>query len=184
MKRLFDVSTSLFGLLVFSWLIILLAIVVRLTSRGPGIFAQQRVGLNGRPFTCYKLRTMKSDTPMLGTHEVQSSSVTPIGIWLRRLKLDELPQLWNVLKGDMSLVGPRPCLPVQEQLIAERHAHGVFAIRPGITGKAQVLGVDMSDPARLAKIDGEYVATQSFSGDLLLLLQTVTGRGFGDRVAT
>jgi len=108
--------------------------------------------------------------------------VTPLGRWLRRLKLDELPQLWNVLRGDMSLVGPRPCLPSQTELIAERRARGVYALRPGITGVAQVAGVDMSDPPRLAALDATYLATVSAAADLRLLLATVRGAGRGDRI--
>ncbi len=113
-------------------------------------------------FTCYKLRTMYSYTPSVGTHEVQLSSVTPIGRRLRRWKLDELPHLWNVLRGDMSLVGPRPCLPIQSELIEKRRQMGVLDFRPGITGLAQVAGVDMSDPERLANIDSRIRAETKF----------------------
>lgn len=101
---------------------------------------------------------------------------------LRRTKLDELPQLWNVLWGEMSLVGPRPCLPTQELLVEERRARGVLALRPGITGLAQVDGIDMSDPVRLARRDADYLQSASFAGDILLLFKTFLGRGGGDRV--
>ena len=104
------------------------------------------------------------------------------GVLLRRTKLDEMPQLWNVLRGDMSLVGPRPCLPSQTELVRLRTEYNVFDVRPGITGPAQVEGVDMSDPARLTAIDADYVANHTWKGDLLLLLKTATGRGQGDRV--
>ena len=183
MKRLFDVCASLLGLLLLGWLVGVLAVMIRRTSDGPGIFAQQRVGRHERIFTCYKLRTMHRTTPSAASHETPASAVTPLGRRLRTWKLDELPQLWNVLRGDMSLVGPRPCLPSQEQLIAERRRRGVFAVRPGITGKAQVLGVDMSDPERLARIDAVYARERSFIGDLVLILRTVVGSGRGDRVA-
>ncbi|MDB5629349.1 MAG: hypothetical protein JWQ51_1689 [Tardiphaga sp.] len=182
MKRGFDAIASLVGLTLLGWLIGLLVLVVRKTSAGPGIFAQARVGRNEKTFTCYKLRTMAVGTPIRGTHETAASAMTSIGGTLRRFKLDEIPQLWNVLKGDMSLVGPRPCLPVQEELIRQRRARGVFEARPGITGKAQILGIDMSDPEKLACVDAEYVAEQNFFGDLVLLLKTVTGSGQGDRI--
>ena len=109
---------------------------------------------------------MYRTTLSAASHETPASAVTPLGRRLRALKLDELPQLWNVLKGEMSLVGPRPCLPSQTVLVDEREKRGVLAIRPGITGKAQVMGVDMSDPARLAEIDASYAAEPSFLGDL------------------
>jgi O-antigen biosynthesis protein WbqP len=182
MKRAFDLIISASAIIAVGWLIGLLVIAVRLTSYGPGIFAQARVGRNMKVFTCYKLRTMAVGTPSKGTHETAASAMTCIGGTLRRFKLDEIPQLWNVLKGDMSLVGPRPCLPVQEELIRQRRARGVFEARPGITGKAQILGIDMSDPEKLACVDAEYVAEQNFFGDLVLLLKTVTGSGQGDRI--
>lgn len=182
MKRAFDVIVSLIGLAAIGWLIGLLVLVVRATSKGPGIFAQARVGYKGQTFTCYKLRTMAVGTPIQGTHETAASAMTTIGGVLRRYKLDELPQLWNVLRGDMSLVGPRPCLPVQQDLIRRRHAAGVFNVRPGITGRAQILGIDMSNPELLARVDAEYVAKHSFFGDAVLLLKTLSGSGRGDQI--
>ena len=182
MKRLFDILASLAGLLALGWLIGLLVILVRRDSEGPGLFAQQRVGRHGRPFICYKLRTMRQGTANVATHEMSSSAVTSLGESLRRYKLDELPQLWNVLRGDMSFVGPRPCLPVQRVVIEEREKRGVLALRPGITGLAQVNEIDMSTPVRLAEADAQYLATRSFVGDLVLILRTVTGSGQGDRV--
>lgn len=182
MKRIFDIVLSVVGLLLLGWLIVLLALGVRVTSKGPGIFAQDRVGRRERPFVCYKLRTMFTETPIAATHEVAAHSVTPLGRWLRRLKLDELPQLWNVLKGDMSLVGPRPCLPTQRELIEARRRRGVYEVRPGITGAAQVLGIDMSDPDRLAEVDAAYVRRASLSRDLVLILRTIVGSGGGDHV--
>ena len=179
MKRAFDVvACGLF--LLFFWPILLIVIVaIRLQSRGPAIFKQVRVGKNGRPFTCYKLRTMYSGTANLPTHEVQASSVTALGEHLRRFKVDELPQLCNVLIGDMSLVGPRPCLPSQTALVEARRQLGVLEVRPGITGLAQVNGVDMSDANRLAEIDAQYVRTQSLIGDFRLILATLRGQGVG-----
>src|SRR4051812_7096932 len=179
MKRAFDVLTCALFLLL-SWPVLLLIILaIRLQSPGPAIFAQLRVGKGGRPFTCYKLRTMYSGTASLPTHQVQASSVTALGEYLRRFKIDELPQLWNVLTGDMSLVGPRPCLPTQTELVEARARLGVLSVRPGITGLAQIRGIDMSDPDRLAEVDAQYVRTRSFAGDLRLIWATLRGRGVG-----
>jgi O-antigen biosynthesis protein WbqP len=179
MKRVLDISASALFLL-FGWPILLIIIaLIRLQSPGPAIFTQIRVGKGGRPFTCYKLRTMYYGTANLPTHEVTASSVTPLGEHLRRFKIDELPQLCNVLAGDMSLVGPRPCLPTQTELVEARRQLGVFEVRPGITGLAQVNGVDMSDANRLAEIDAQYVRTQSFLGDFKLIWATLRGRGVG-----
>jgi O-antigen biosynthesis protein WbqP len=178
-KRAFDFLAAAAGLAVL-WPIALCAMLaVRLNSPGPAIFAQTRVGRFGQSFVCYKLRTMWSDTANLPSHEVGKASLTSIGGFLRRSKLDELPQLYNVLCGDMSLVGPRPCLPTQTELIAARQRQGAFDLRPGITGLAQVQGVDMSDPQRLARIDGDYARTRTFYGDLMLILSTITGSGIG-----
>jgi O-antigen biosynthesis protein WbqP len=110
---------------------------------------------------------------------VQASAVTALGEHLRRFKIDELPQLYNVLAGDMSLVGPRPCLPSQTDLVAARRQLGVFEVRPGITGLAQVNGIDMSDANRLAEIDAQYVRTQSLMGDFRLIMATLRGQGVG-----
>jgi O-antigen biosynthesis protein WbqP len=182
MKRAFDLLAASAGLVVASPIFLACVLAVRLSSPGPAVFRQTRVGQGERPFTCYKLRTMYLDTGDRPSHEVGASSVTPVGKWLRRLKLDEIPQLWNVATGEMSLVGPRPCLPKQVELVEARRRRGVYALRPGITGLAQVQGVDMSDPERLAALDAEYLRTRSFMGDLKLILATVTGAGQGDRV--
>lgn len=183
MKRVFDILASAAGLLATGWLIALLIILIRRESEGDGLFRQTRVGHRGRPFECYKLRTMKRETPAGASHDTYATFVTPLGKKLRRYKLDELPQLWNVLRGDMSLVGPRPCLPMQTVLVAAREKHGAFDVRPGITGRAQVAGIDMSEPERLAKIDGAYARERSFGEDLKIIFATVFGSGRGDRVA-
>ena len=183
-KRIFDIVFAALGLVALGWLILILALAIRLGSPGPGIFAQERVGRHGRVFTCYKLRTMYRETRAAASHHTSVAAVTTLGRWLRRLKLDELPQLLNVLKGEMSFVGPRPCLPMQTELVEARRALGVFDIRPGITGKAQVMGVDMSEPQRLARLDADYARERSFLGDLELILRTVVGGGRGDRVDT
>jgi lipopolysaccharide/colanic/teichoic acid biosynthesis glycosyltransferase len=175
LKRTFDLLASAALLIGFGWLIVLLIIAIRMTSSGRAIFAQERLGLEGRRFICYKLRTMYCNTPSAPTHLTDPSAITDLGKCLRRLKLDELPQLLNVIKGDMSLVGPRPCLPSQQDLIEHRQRLGVFSVRPGLTGKAQVLGVDMSDPDQLAKIDAQYIAERSFVGDIILIVRTLVG---------
>jgi len=150
-------------------------------TRSP-LFRQERVGRHQRPFTLVKFRTMRLDTASVATHLAEASAVTPFGRFLRRTKLDELPQLWNVLKGEMSLVGPRPCLPNQEELIAERQKRGVFEVPPGITGLAQVNGIDMSEPARLAEVDERMIRTLTLKDYFRYLVLTVTGKGSGDRV--
>jgi O-antigen biosynthesis protein WbqP len=182
MKRAFDVLACGLFLLLFWPILMIVIVAIRLQSPGPAIFKQLRVGKDG-PFTCYKFRTMYFGTANLPTHEVQASSVTALGEHLRRFKIDELPQLWNVLLGDMSLVGPRPCLPSQVDLVEARRRLGVLEVRPGITGLAQVNGVDMSDANRLAEIDAQYVRTQSLIGDFKLILATLRGQGVGvDRI--
>ncbi|MCC7250826.1 sugar transferase [Hyphomicrobium sp.] len=183
MKRIFDLTFALISLPVVAPAVLACMAAVKLTSPGPAIFRQTRIGLREQPFTCYKLRTMYAETRNAPSHETPASSVTPVGRWLRRLKLDELPQLLNIIRGDMSFVGPRPCLPTQTDLIAARRQRGVYAIRPGITGVAQVAGIDMSDPERLAVSDAEYLGTMSLLTDLQLIILTTFGAGRGDRVS-
>jgi O-antigen biosynthesis protein WbqP len=185
MKRPLDIAVSALGLLALSPFVLTALLTIRLTSPGPGIFSQTRVGRNGMPFRCHKLRTMYAGTASVPTHEVSVSRITPIGGFLRRTKLDELPQLWNVLKGEMSLVGPRPCLPEQTALVEARQRLGVATLRPGITGLAQLRGIDMADPARLAEIDAEYLAAASLPADLRILVNTLlSGEARGDRART
>jgi O-antigen biosynthesis protein WbqP len=184
MKRLFDVTVSSIALVVLSPVLLLLIWIVRLNSEGPGLFRQIRIAKNGGTFVCYKLRTMKTGTPHRPSHEVSKTSVTSLGGFLRRTKLDEIPQLYNVIRGEMSLVGPRPCLPSQSALIEARRISGALFLKPGITGPAQIQGIDMSDPGLLAKVDGEYAYNRSFAGDLSLIWRTITGSGRGkDRLA-
>ena len=124
MKRLLDLTFAGFILIFLWWLLALAWLAVKLTSSGPGILSQTRIGKNGELFTCYKFRTMKLDTKIVGTHEVEPNSITSVGKFLRKTKIDELPQLWNIIKNEMSLVGPRPCLPSQSQLIYARKRLG------------------------------------------------------------
>ncbi len=179
MKRALDVAACAL-LLLLLWPVLLIVIAaIRLESRGPAIFRQSRVGKDGRAFTCYKFRTMFTGTGNLPTHQVSASAITPLGDYLRRFKIDELPQLFNVLAGDMSLVGPRPCLPSQLELIEARRRLGVLDVPPGITGLAQVRGIDMSDADRLANVDAQYVRSRSLKGDLKLIWATLRGQGVG-----
>jgi O-antigen biosynthesis protein WbqP len=182
--RCCDVAAALAGGLLALPVILVAGLLVRLDSSGPAFFRQARVGLHEQTFTCYKLRTMVAGAPNAGTHEVSAASVTPLGRRLRRLKIDELPQLWNVLRGEMSLVGPRPCLPGQTQLIEERRARGVYHVRPGITGRAQVAGVDMSTPLELAIEDAVWARRPNLADYLRLVALTVMGKGQGDAIRT
>lgn len=170
------------GLVLSSPVLLGCGLFIRATSPGPALFRQERVGLHEKGFVCLKLRTMHANTAHAPSHEIGSSAVTPFGRRLPRWKLDELPQLWNVLKGDMSMVGPRPCLPSQTELVAARRNRGLYAIRPGITGVSQVRGVDMSDPERLAALDAAYLDRMSLAADIKLLAATLLGSGRGDRV--
>lgn len=171
-KRIFDLVVAALLLLITSPFLVLAGLAIRLSSPGPALFSQTRVGRNGRLFRCHKLRTMVLGTPSLPTHEAPAKSVTAVGRILRRFKLDELPQLWNVLKGEMSLVGPRPCLPTQTELIERRRELGVSSLLPGITGLAQIRSIDMSDPALCAETDAAYLKASSFGLDVRILLGT------------
>jgi len=182
-KRTLDLVFATAIAVFFWWLLFLIWALVRIESKGSGIFAQERVGKDGNPFVCYKFRTMKIGTANLGTHEVSASSVTKLGAVLRKLKLDELPQIINIFRNDISLIGPRPCLPVQQELIEARRRLGVLALKPGISGLAQVNGIDMSDPEKLAQWDARYVALQSLLLDLKIIIATALGSGNGDRVS-
>lgn len=183
LRRAVDLGFVAAVTVLLGWAMLLVWVLVRIQSSGPGIFAQKRVGRNGEVFTCYKFRTMKTGTVQAGTHEVSGEAITDIGRFLRRTKLDELPQVWNILRNEMSLVGPRPCLPVQRQLVEARRRRGVLKLKPGITGLAQVNDIDMSDPERLARWDARYGALQSLLLDLRIILATARGRGRGDRTA-
>jgi O-antigen biosynthesis protein WbqP len=156
---------------------------IRLESPGAPLFVQRRVGRGQRPFAMLKLRTMRAGTANAASHEVGTATVTRLGALLRHLKLDELPQLWNVIAGDMSLVGPRPCLPNQPELVAARARRGLYAIRPGVTGPAQLAGIDMSDPERLAAYEEAYYGAPRAVADWPLLWRTLAGGGRGDAAA-
>ena len=179
--RLLDFFFSLFGLL-FGFPVLLVLMVIGFFDTGSPVFRQERVGRNKKPFTLVKFRTMKKDTASVASHLASASAITSFGHFLRRTKLDELPQLWNVLKGEMSLVGPRPCLFNQEGLIEEREQRGVLAARPGITGLAQVNDIDMSTPKLLAETDQKMLENLTVSAYFKYIFMTVAGKGAGDRV--
>lgn len=181
MKRAFDLLASIVGLILLAPVLLAIAWLVSRTSAGGPLFVQTRLGRSEKPFLCYKFRTMAEGAPVAGSHEVESYWITPMGRRLRALKLDELPQLVNVLRGDMSLVGPRPCLPSQVDVIEARRVRNIFSIRPGITGLAQLNSIDMSTPDRLAEADHYYLKNRSFVGDIAIIFRTVFGGGAGDR---
>jgi len=160
----------------------LLIYIVGLIDNGSPVFFQQRVGRNQQAFTLMKFRTMAINTSSVGTHLVDSTSITKLGLFLRKTKLDELPQLFNVLLGHMSLVGPRPCLPNQTELVKEREKRGIFEVRPGITGLAQVNEIDMSTPRKLARYDAIMIKALTMRLYFELIMATGFGKGAGDRV--
>jgi len=179
--RLFDFVLALSGLLLGLPLFLLLAFV-GLFDTGSPLFRQERVGRYKQPFTLVKFRTMKTDTASVASHLAAASAITPFGRILRRTKLDELPQLWNVLKGEMSLVGPRPCLFNQSELIQQRAERNVFAWRPGITGLAQINDIDMSTPKLLAETDQQMLGKLTLGAYFKYILLTLAGNGSGDRI--
>ena len=162
--------------------IIFFTFFICLIDTGNPIFVQKRVGKNLKPFYLFKFRTLKVNTPSIGTHLISKNSVTKFGIFIRLFKLDELPQLINVIKGEMSLVGPRPCLYNQEKLINERKKNNVFDIKPGITGFAQINGVDMSTPEKLAKADKLMISDFTRQKYFKYLILTLVGKGLGDKI--
>ena len=181
MIRFLDVVFSAVGLVLGSPLLAVLWGLGWWETRSP-LFRQVRLGRHQRPFVLVKFRTMRLDTDNVPTHMVSASSVTPLGRFMRRTKLDELPQLWNVLRGDMSLVGPRPGLPSHAALTEARARAGVFEARPGITGLAQLRGIDMSTPETLAEADARMLSDLSLADYFRYIVATVFGGGRGDRV--
>lgn len=183
-KRILDLTFAVAIIGLLGWLLLLIWIAIRIESPGPGIFAQPRVGHRGKIFTCYKFRTMKNGTAQAGTHEISAAAVTKLGSLMRKTKIDELPQVWNIFRNEISLIGPRPCLPVQGELIEARQNLDAFSVKPGISGLAQINGIDMSDPAKLAICDARYIALRSILFDMKIIFATVSGSGQGDKTIT
>ena len=181
MTRIFDILFSFLGLVVLSPILIIVMIIGYFDTGSP-IFRQERVGKGMKPFRLMKFRSMHLNAPSVATHLASASSITPFGSFLRKSKLDELPQLWNVFVGDMSLVGPRPNLFNQEELIHERDSRGVYSVRPGITGLAQINKIDMSTPQLLAETDAKMIHDLNTLGYFKYIFLTVFGKGFGDRI--
>ncbi|MDN3614831.1 sugar transferase [Vibrio gallaecicus] len=181
MIRLIDFFAAFLGLL-FLWPILMIVIIVGFFDTGAPIFVQERVGRNKKPFKLIKFRTMGIETKSVASHLASNASITKLGNFLRKTKIDELPQLINVVKGEMSLVGPRPNLFNQEELIKERDALGVYDVLPGVTGLAQVQNIDMSTPELLAKVDKQMIDSLSLKDYFKYILMTATGSGSGDAV--
>ena len=175
MKRGIDCILSLIGLIILSPILLIIAVIIKVTSPGPILFRQERVGKNNKHFRIMKFRTMRIDTPKdYPTHLLENPDqyITKIGHILRKTSLDELPQLWNIFIGDMAVIGPRPSLPNQYDLNELRDQNGASAVRPGLTGLAQISGRDELEISVKAALDGEYVKNISFFMDLKLFLGT------------
>lgn len=174
MKRLFDFVMSLIGIIVLSPIILIVALAVKLTSPGPMLFKQRRIGKNNDEFQIYKFRTMRIDTPNVPTHLLENPEqwITPVGKFLRKTSLDELPQLFNILKGEMSIVGPRPALYNQIDLKEMRTEAGVHKLVPGLTGWAQINGRDEIPLSLKVKLDKEYLDRKNFFFDIKIIFMT------------
>ena len=175
-KRVIDVILSFLGIIILLIPMLIIAIIIKCSSKGPVFFKQKRVGLHKTLFNLYKFRTMRTDTPHdMPTHLLENPEqyITPIGKFLRKSSLDELPQIFNILTGKMSIIGPRPALWNQEDLIAERDKYGANDIRPGLTGLAQISGRDELEIDVKAKLDGDYVEKMSFIFDVKMFFGTI-----------
>tara|TARA_Y100000589_G_C26840193_1_gene501648 strand:+ start:87 stop:641 length:555 start_codon:yes stop_codon:yes gene_type:complete len=181
MIRIFDFLIALFGIIILMPLILVIFLILYFDNKSP-FFFQERIGKNLKKFTLIKFRTMSKSTKECATHLVDTSKITTLGSFLRKTKLDEIPQLLNVLKGEMSFVGPRPCLPIQTELMKLRQELNIHFFLPGITGLAQVKGIDMSNPLLLAKTEYEMIKNFNIVSYFSLIFATLIGNGFGDRV--
>jgi O-antigen biosynthesis protein WbqP len=181
MIRLIDFMAAFFGLF-FLWPILLVVTIIGFFDTGSPIFIQSRVGKNKKAFKLIKFRTMSVETESVASHLAKNTSITKLGNFLRKTKIDELPQLINVVKGEMSLVGPRPNLFNQDELITEREILGVYDVLPGVTGLAQVNNIDMSTPKLLAETDKQMIDTLTIKNYFKYIIMTVSGSGSGDAV--
>lgn len=175
-KRALGFFLSLIGIIILSPILLIICLAIKIDSKGPIIFKQKRVGKNKKYFSIYKFRTMKSETPKeMPTHLLNNPDafITKVGKFLRKTSLDELPQLFNILKGDMAVIGPRPALWNQYDLIAERDKYGVNEAQPGLTGLAQISGRDELEIPVKAQIDGKYTSNISFVMDLKCFVETI-----------
>ncbi len=175
LKRLIDILLSLAGILVLFLPMTAVALAIKISDPGPVLFRQTRMGIHRRPFTLYKFRSMKKNTPNLPTHLLKDPDehLTGFGRFIRRFSIDELPQLFNILRGDMSIIGPRPALQDQDDLIAARDKYGANDIKPGLSGWAQINGRDELTLAEKARLDGEYIQRMSFLFDCKCFFTTV-----------
>lgn len=184
MKKLFDYVSSFLGIVILSPILIITSILIKAESKGPVIFKQKRPGVNNKIFNIYKFRSMRIDTPDLATDKIEATVfITKTGRFIRRTSIDELPQLFNILKGDMSVVGPRPALYNQYELIEKRTNANVHTVKPGITGLAQVMGRDNITDDQKVQYDKFYVENQSFVLDMNILYKTVKGVITSDNVS-
>ena len=176
LKRLLDIILSLMGIVVLAIPMLIVAIIIKIDDPGPALFKQKRVGIHKKYFQLYKFRSMKLDTPDIPTHLLENPDQYLIGIggMIRKLSIDELPQLFNILKGDMSIIGPRPALWNQDDLIAERDKYEANDVKPGLTGWAQINGRDELEIPVKAKLDGDYVEKMSFLFDCKCFFGTIT----------
>jgi len=179
MYRICDFTLSLIGLIFLSPIFVLIYFITFIDTGSP-LFRQERIGRYENPFILVKFRTMQKDTASVASHLADVNAITSMGSFLRKTHLDELPQLLNVLKGDMSLVGPRPALFSQEKLRNERKRLGVYNVRPGITGLSQVSGLDTSTPELLAKTDSKMISSLTLLKYFKFIIATATGKGSGD----
>ena len=180
MLRILDLLLASIALILLLPLIIVVYFIIYLDNKSP-LFFQERIGKNKKIFILIKFRTMKIGTQNCATHLVDSSKVTTLGNLLRKTKIDELPQLLNVIKGEMSLVGPRPCLPTQKELINLRNYYNLYDFLPGITGLSQIKSIDMSDPITLSKTDYKMMRNLNLFKYFYYLIMTIFGKGIGDR---
>ena len=181
MIRIIDIVLSCLGLIIFSPLICIVYLCIYIENRSP-LFYQERLGRKMKSFLLVKFRTMTKGTDNVATHLVDPARISRIGDFLRKTKIDELPQLWNVLRGEMSIVGPRPCLASQKELIEARLKFNIYNTKPGITGLAQINGIDMSNPFLLAETDRKMLRNFNLFSYFYYIFFTIIGFGLGDRV--